>query len=167
MPKSKPSKTARKRETLALQALGEQLIDLTREQLQLMGLPQALFDAVSDAAKIRSRGALRRQRQLIGKLMRKVDPEPIRRALEDLQCEERKEKDLFKQAEGWRDRLVNQGQEALREFFEMTGTSNAELATTLSDYAVTSHDAGRRALRRRIFRLVHAELTGTRDTIER
>ena len=166
MTESKPSKTARKRENLALQTLGERLIDLTEDQLRVMGLPQNLFDAVTEAARIKSRGALRRQRQLIGKLMRNVDPGPIRRALDDFQFEEKKAKDIFRQAESWRDRLVSHGQARLKEFFEMTGTENAELSSLLSEFAVTSTDAGRRALRRRIFRLVHAELSGTQDTIE-
>ena len=86
MPQDKPSKTAKKREVLALQALGEQLIELTAEQLREMELPENLFDAITAASSIKSRGARRRQCQLVGKLMRSVDPEPIRRAIEDLRC---------------------------------------------------------------------------------
>ena len=165
MTESKPSKSARKRENLALQALGERLTELTEEQLQEMSLPQELFDAVIDMAHIKSRGALRRQRQLIGKFMRRVDPEPIRRALDGFRSAEKRAKETFRQAEIWRDRLLNEGQAALPEFLEITGSDIAALKSLLSDYAVTANDAGRRALRRRIFRVVHAELAGTQDTI--
>ena len=77
----KPSKSARKREYLALQKLGEDLIGLKEADLRKMELDEELLDAVLDARKIRSRGALRRQKQYIGKIMRHVAPEPIRAAL--------------------------------------------------------------------------------------
>jgi ribosome-associated protein len=61
---TKPSKSARKRAYLALQKLGR--------------------EAVMEARGIKAHGALRRQKQYIGKLMGRVDPEPIREALERL-----------------------------------------------------------------------------------
>jgi ribosome-associated protein len=42
------------------------------------------FDAVLEARRIKAHGALRRQKQYIGKLMGRIDPEPIREALERL-----------------------------------------------------------------------------------
>ncbi len=84
MADSKPSKSARKREYLALQKLGEDLIELKESDLRRMELDDDLLDAVLDARKIKSRGALRRQKQYIGKIMRHVDAEPIRAAMERL-----------------------------------------------------------------------------------
>ena len=43
---AKPSKSALKREYLALQALGEQLIELTTDQLLSIGLEENLLDAI-------------------------------------------------------------------------------------------------------------------------
>lgn len=80
----KPSKSARKREFLALQKLGEELIALHESDLQEMGLDEELLEAVLDARQIKSHGALRRQKQYIGKIMRQVDPEPIRAAMKRL-----------------------------------------------------------------------------------
>jgi ribosome-associated protein len=161
----KPSKSAKKREVLALQALGEQLVELTPEQLQDMQLPESLFDAVIVASKIKSRGALRRQCQLIGKLMRGVDAEPIRRAIEDLQRQENLEKGIFRRAEHWRDRIVQGKHDGLNEFFGITGTSSDDLSSMLNEYLAIPDDAARRMLRRKIFRKVHEELT--RATIGR
>ena len=158
MANSNPSKSARKRVFLELQGLGEQLLRLTEEQLRSMELDENLFDAVIAAAKMRSHGALRRQRQLIGKLMRNVDPEPIRRALDAFQHQERTAKDVFRRAEEWRDRIVQCGYPGLNEFFDMTGRDNRDLSILLNEYAATTADSGRRALQRKIFRLVHAEL---------
>ena len=77
----KPSKSAKKREYLALQKLGEDLIGLNEPDLRKMELDEDLLEAVLEARRIKSHGALRRQKQYIGKLMRHVDPEPIRAAM--------------------------------------------------------------------------------------
>jgi ribosome-associated protein len=82
---TKPSKSARKREYLALQKLGEELIPLQEPDLRTMGLDEDLLEAVLEAKRMSKRGALRRQKQFIGKLMSRVDPEPIRAALARLQ----------------------------------------------------------------------------------
>jgi len=77
----KPSKSARKREYLALQKLGEELLTLREADLLAIELDKDLREAVLEARQIKSRGALRRQKQYIGKLMRRIDPEPLRTAL--------------------------------------------------------------------------------------
>ena len=80
----KPSKSARKREFLALQKLGEDLIRLKESDLLEIELDEDLLEAVLAARRIKSHSALRRQKQYIGKLMRRVDPEPIRAAISRL-----------------------------------------------------------------------------------
>ena len=77
MDETKPSKSARKREYLALQKLGEELIPLQEPDLRTMGLDEDLLEAVLEAKRMSKRGALRRQKQFIGKLMRDIGPEPI------------------------------------------------------------------------------------------
>lgn len=81
MDETKPSKSARKREYLALQKLGEELIPLQEQDLRTMGLDEDLLEAVLEAKRMSKRGALRRQKQYIGKLMSRIDPEPIRQAI--------------------------------------------------------------------------------------
>lgn len=74
------SKSARKREAEAMQALGVQLVRLRLDQLQQLPLTDALHIALIEAKKLKSHGAIRRQAQLIGKLMRAADYEAIRQA---------------------------------------------------------------------------------------
>ena len=81
MDETKPSKSERKREHLALQKLGEALIPLQEQDLRAMDLDEELLEAVLQAKRISKRGALRRQKQYIGKLMGRLDPEPVRTAL--------------------------------------------------------------------------------------
>lgn len=80
----KPSKSEMKREYLARQKLGEELIPLQESELRAMGLDEDLLDAILEAKRLKKHGALRRQKQYIGKLMGRVDPAPIRASLERL-----------------------------------------------------------------------------------
>ena len=76
-----PSKSSLKRDMHALQDLGAPLVALSPEQLARVALPERLAEAIADARRFTQRGAHKRQLQFIGKLMRDVDPEPIRAAL--------------------------------------------------------------------------------------
>jgi ribosome-associated protein len=78
----RPSRSARKRSAEALQKLGEQLVTLRAAELAALALPETLLEAIEAARRIHSRGALARQRQYIGRLMRDIDPAPIERALQ-------------------------------------------------------------------------------------
>ena len=109
----RPSKSAAKREAEALQDLGESLIDLPRAVLAGLPLPDDLRSAVELARKIRSNSGLRRQRQLIGKLMRRIDTEPIRAALEAREQTHRARVQIDHRAESWRDDLLEHGDAAI------------------------------------------------------
>mgnify|MGYP003816814229 CR=1 FL=1 len=76
-----PSKSQRKRDATALQDLGAQLVKLTSAQLNRIPLPDDLLAAVRAAQAMPQRGAHKRQLQYIGKLMRVIEPEPIRTAI--------------------------------------------------------------------------------------
>jgi ribosome-associated protein len=112
---ARPSKSARKRAAHAAQDLGEALIALPEEALAALGLPEDLCDAVRAARAITSRGGLARQRQYIGKLMRALDPEPIRAALAARGAVSAREAERFREVEEWRARLIDGGDAALAE----------------------------------------------------
>jgi ribosome-associated protein len=154
---SKPSKSQRKREQQELQQLGESLIDFDAATLAAMPLDESLRDAILQAAKMRSHGALRRQKQLIGKLMRNVDPEPIRAAVARLTADDAATRRLFAQAERWRDRLVA-GDGALDEFAAVTGIADPELKAWLAELGTCTSERIEKTLKRKIFRRVHTIL---------
>ena len=77
----RPSKSARKRDAAAAQALGTRLIELKESELRALDLDETLLDAILLAKRITARGGLARQRQYIGKLMRDIDTAPIEAAL--------------------------------------------------------------------------------------
>ena len=103
---SVPTKSARKRESTALQQLGSALVDLSPGHLHGMDLPETLRAAVLEAQRIRSRGALRRQIQYIGRLMRDVDPAPLIEQLSALRAGSDHAKAELHEVERWRARLL-------------------------------------------------------------
>lgn len=118
-PDSEPlSRAQQKREAEALQALGETLIRLPGGQLAQIPLPDNLRAAVEAARGIGSRGALRRQRQYIGKLMRDVDARPIHGALARLRQTDAATAAQLHRAEAWRDRLLTEGDAAINGLIE-------------------------------------------------
>ena len=76
-----PSKSQRKRDVHALQALGGQLVALSAAQLARLDLPEVLHEAVVAAQRIRAHGARARQMQYIGKVMRQLEPVVLSRIL--------------------------------------------------------------------------------------
>jgi len=102
----KPSKTQRKRVMHELQELGERLIALNPEQLAAITLPENLHDAVEQARRITRHEARRRQLQYIGRLMRAVDPEPIREKLRAWDGVSTEETARVHRIERWREKLL-------------------------------------------------------------
>ena len=100
------SKTQKKKEAQSLQEMGEKLVKLPAGQLEDMALPVELNDAIRFAKAIKSHGARRRQMQLIGSLMRKIDSAPIQEALQHLEEGNYKKAAAFKETEMWRDELI-------------------------------------------------------------
>ena len=80
----RPSKSQRKREMHALQDLGAELPALCVERLARIELPDALREALREAQRLSRHEARRRQLQYIGRLMRDIEPAPIRAALDAL-----------------------------------------------------------------------------------
>jgi ribosome-associated protein len=135
------SKTQRKKAVHQLQALGEALVELSDDQLAAIELPEALRDAVMAARRITKFEARRRQLQYIGKLMRRVEVEPIRAALDAMLAGSRRQIAAHKRIEAWRERLLA-GPEALDELIAEYPAADARLLRALIHGALRERDAG-------------------------
>lgn len=123
-----PSKSALKRQMTALQELGETLTKLTDKQLGRIPIEDdRLRQAVAEARNMRSNSARKRHLQLIGKLMRNIDPQPIERALEMLDHSQQNDNQQFHELE------------QLREEILTAGVSGVELAVTRWPQADRQH----------------------------
>lgn len=125
-----PSKTRRKKDMLALQDLGEELTHLNAGQLDSLRLPEALLQAVKEAQRVTSFSARRRQLQYVGRLMREVDPAPIREKLAAWRGASRAHTAWLHKIELWRERLLGEEQ-ALEELKQSAPHAELQRLRTL------------------------------------
>ena len=124
------SKTQRKREMQALQNLGEELVALSPDKLAGLDLPARLLDAVLEAKRISKFGALRRQMQYLGRLMRDADADVIRSQLDAWKGTSVAETARLHAIERWRTRLI--GDElALGELLDQFPRADAQRLRSL------------------------------------
>lgn len=156
-PEDKPSKTQRKREMQRLQALGESLIDLPDSELTAIPVPDVLLEAVRAARRMQKRGALHRQKQYIGRVMREIDAEPISEYMAGRDDRARLAAARFHDVEGWRDRLIAAGDEALEALLaRYPGADRQHLRRLMRDAArEREHEAAPRAARE-LFRYLNS-----------
>ncbi len=109
------SKSQLKKEAESMQKLGEKLIALTASELEKIPLDEKLLEAIRHAQTINTRGAIRRQRQYIGRLMRETDTFAIQQAYERLVHKDNQSVAQLHLVEQLRDKLIAQGDDALNE----------------------------------------------------
>ncbi|AJR00761.1 MULTISPECIES: ribosome biogenesis factor YjgA [Hafnia] len=112
------SKSEIKRDAEALKDLGAELVDLGKNALDKIPLDADLRAAVELAQRIKKEGR-RRQLQLIGKMLRQRDPEPIQIALDKLNNRHNQQVALFHKLEQIRDRLIDEGDDAISLVLEL------------------------------------------------
>ncbi len=110
-----PSKTQLKRESDALQVLGKELLGLPDSRLNALQMPELLRTALAAGKKITAHEGKRRQLQYIGKLMRKVDAEPLREAVAAFKLGHAQDQLRLHQLEHVRNQLIADDQ-ALQSF---------------------------------------------------
>lgn len=111
---SRPSKSQRKRDSHDLQSLGDALVTMPKARVADIGLPELLLDAIDDFKRTKSFEGKRRQMQYIGKLLRGVDPEPIKEAVASFQLGHARNSLALHEAERWRAELVADDQALTR-----------------------------------------------------
>jgi ribosome-associated protein len=111
-----PSKTQRKRESDALQNLGEQLTQTNATSLKKCELPDNLLRAITEFQRLPNKhGAQRRQLQFIGKVMRELDDDTIERIHQQLNLNVELEKRRFHRLEMLRDQLLSGDNQVLTQ----------------------------------------------------
>ena len=124
------SKTKRKREMHELQALGVALVALPESQLDNLSLGENLYKAVLEAKRISAHEGRRRQIQYIGRLMRDIDPAPIRARLEEINGGSAQANARHKRLEALRERLMTDDG-ALTEFAAAHPSADLQALRTL------------------------------------
>ena len=141
-----PSRSQRRRDALAVFELAERLVGLTDTQLTQLPLDDELRDAILHARRITQQIARKREIQFLAKQMRRRDDEELdalRAALEhDRELSRRETADLHR-LEDWRERLIEQGDEALSQLVEQFPHADRQHLRTLARQARVERNENR------------------------
>ena len=136
-----PSKSARKRDATDVQKLGEALLELTDEELDVLVSDERLRNALGEMRRLTSNEARRRQSQFIGKLMRNTNVEPLRRALDSRRAHHAREASAFKDAQRWRERVIGDDASVEAWLTQYPDSGTAEFRALVRD-ARREHETG-------------------------
>lgn len=113
------SKSQLKREMHALQDIGKHLMELRPDQVAGLPMSDTLRNAIEESRRIRQNEARRRHLQYIGKVIRQEEQlEELIRAVAAFDAGSEEHTRRLHLAERWRDRLINDGDNAVTEFLE-------------------------------------------------
>lgn len=113
------SKSQLKREMHALQDVGKHLMELRPDHLAGLPMSDTLRAAIDESRRIRQNEARRRHLQYVGKIMRLEDQlDELLRAVAALDAGSEEHTRRLHLAERWRDRLINEGDDAVTRFLE-------------------------------------------------
>lgn len=168
-----PSRTQRKNASDRLQKVGEQLLTLRADLFAGLSLPENLQDAIRQAKRINAFGAGRRQRQLIGKLMRQLDAaalEAVDEALRVQHGQSARDTSILHRTEQWRDSLIADDERLALWLTEYPSTDAQQLRALIRQARKDAREplpgeAQRHGKAyRQIFTLVRAQLTSSAGT---
>jgi len=156
-----PSKSELKRQVRDLQDLGDELVALPPVELDALDLPEDLRDAVIEGRRMTAHGARVRQRLYIGKLLRRIEVEPIREALARRADVDRQRVRREHVIEQWRERLLADDPAAWTELGGRVEGRDLQQLRSLSRQARAERDAARPpAAARQLFRRLRELLAG-------
>jgi len=153
-----PTKGELKRQAQSVQELADRLIAAPAALVDGLGLTDKLVDAVALARRIPGGGALVRQRQFVAKLMRGLDLDPIRAALDADADTARLDAARFRRAERWRDRLVAGGDPEVAEFLAEFSADRDEFERLVADARSERRGGRATGAGRKLFRRVRDAL---------
>ncbi len=112
------SRTQIKKAAQAVIDLGVQLSEMTISEIKKLSLPAKVEEAVLTLKEMDKGPAIKRQRSYLGKLLRQNEHfiVEIKEKLAEKELKAKQQNAHFHQLEKWRDRMLEEGDEALNEF---------------------------------------------------
>jgi len=114
------SHTDIKKAAQAVTDLGEQISEMSEDQIKKLQLPKHFTDAVLLLKKIGKGPALKRQKLYIRKILRQDEDliVEIKEKLAEIELKEKQQNAHFHKLEQWRDRLLEEGDAALHDLLD-------------------------------------------------
>jgi ribosome-associated protein len=154
------SKSQLKRDSHAIQDLGKRLAALPVEHLARIPLDEPVLEAIALAHRIRNkRSALKRHYQFLGKLLRARDTDSIIAALAEIDNENQQGIQKHHRAERWRDRILEQGNDAIDALVaEILSADRQKLRQLWRNYQHAKTDARRNQHARLLYKEIRQSL---------
>ena len=150
-----PSKSARKRERLALQDLAEEMLGLPRAELEGLGLGPDTWAAIDETARIKDRRAMRRHVKRVANCLAREESTAPLQALLDARAEQARQATArHHRVERWRARLIDEGDAALTELLDTHPQADRQRLRTAVRAAQRDAERGRPEAPRKLFRLL-------------
>ena len=167
-----PSRSEQRRAALDVLALGQQLVGLSAAQLAKLPIPDDLLPHIVDTQRITSHVAHKRQLAFLAKQMRREDDatlDAIRDALDAGGEASRRETALLHRVEGWRDRLLADGDVALADLLVLHPDADRQHLRQLVRNAIEERNRNKpphaaRELFRQLRELFEEPGTGNRES---
>jgi ribosome-associated protein len=154
------SKSQLKRDSHAIQDLGKRLVALSADRLARIPLDEPVLEAIALAHRIQNkRSALKRHYQFLGKLLRARDTEAINAALSEIDNENQHVIQKHHRAERWRDRIIEQGNDAIEALVgEIEHSDRQKLRQLWRNYQQAKTDARRNQHARLLYKEIRQSL---------
>jgi ribosome-associated protein len=149
-----PSKSAVRRERLALQDLAEEMLGLPRAELEPLGLSPETWVAIEETARIKDRRAMRRHIKRVANCLARENRAPLQALLAGREQQARLAAARHHQVERWRTRLIDEGDAALTEFLQAYPDADRQQLRTLLRAAQRDAARDRPDAPRKLFRLL-------------
>lgn len=150
-----PSKSQKKRQMLAVQGLCDELAKLNPEVRASLELPDPLEESIQIASRIKASSARNRQLRHAAKILVAEDDllDSVSAYFEALKNEARHTRQRHKLIEQWRDRLLDNNEDALSELFNhYPETDRQELSTLVRNARKEQHLGKSPAQQRKLFK---------------
>lgn len=149
------SKTQQKKAVEAMQKMGLKLTKLSDDERIRLNLPDALEKAIKEYQRIKSNGALRRQAQYIGRLMRSLDCNLLQNQLDALLEDKSKANVNFAKAESWREALLSGDKQSLTNFISEFPQCDVQALRQIMTKAINEQKKGSNlGARKKLFRMI-------------
>jgi len=158
----RPSKSARKREIEAMQALADQMATLSDHELHRLGVDESLREAIGLVRPMRPSGARNRQLKHCVKFMDMQALSEVRAYIDDQHSQRVEINRRFHEIERWRDRLIAEGDAGLEVLFDTYEGLDRQRTRQLCRDAMREKESGKPAgAGRRLYRYLREYLPGS------
>ncbi len=151
----RPSRSQKKRDSTALQKLGEELVALPLNKVKQLPISAELYEALELMARINDREGRRRQMQYIGKLMRECSVDELRAELDSVRQGHNEVTAHFHHAERLRETLLLANAEEQLELLKSWPEAERLEVLDLVKRAIKENST---ATKRALFRKIHTVL---------